>query len=422
MTSTAPIVATLANGIRVVTLGMPHLRSASVGVFVRTGSRNENRRNSGISHFLEHMAFKGTATRSCRQINLDAERLGAHVNAYTDKETTAYLMSGLAGHAPQFLQMLADIVQNSVFPEQELERERSVILQEYAEQADDPMSLADNLFDEVCWGEQSMGHPIIGTRRNIRRFGRSDLQAYVASQYTGANLVVAAAGPFDPQDIERQAEALFSSLPPGRPHEVAVPGDRGGIRSKRKAGCSQSQVVMGFPVESLRGDYHASMLAASLFGEGMSSPLMEQMRERRGLVYHAASAVEISDLCGLFVVDATVAPEDLDEFFSEVARLLREQAERIDPVDLERARNQLKVQTLLAQESPFQSLESAVEDLFVHGAVQLPEEFIERIDALTAAQVRDAFARMLSAPPSIALCGKGADERFLELVNARLRS
>ncbi|WP_119156166.1 M16 family metallopeptidase [Caldimonas tepidiphila] len=413
-------VATLPNGIRVVTLPMPHLGSASVGVFVRTGSRDESARSSGISHFLEHMAFKGTHTRDCQRINLDAERLGAGVNAFTDKDSTAYLMSGLAEHAPRFLEMLADIVQNSSFPEQELERERGVILQEYAELADDPLAIADRLFDEVCWGEQPMGRPIIGSRRNIQRFTREELREYVASRYTGANIVVAVAGRVKPEEIEAQAQALFGTLPRGEPHPVATPAYRGGIRVRRKAGFSQSQVLIGFPVESLREDHYPSLVAASLFGEGMSSPLLDRIRERRGLVYHAASSVDLMDTSGLFVIDALTTPEHLDEFFAEVTQLLLEQAERIDATDLERARNQLKVSMLLSQESPMQRLEAAAEDLFVHGEVQSPESFLDRVDAVSAAQVREAFARMLAAPPSIALAGKGADERFLESVGARI--
>ena len=141
-------VATLSNGVRVVTIRLPHLDSVSVSVFVRTGSRHESRRLNGISHFVEHMAFKGTHERSCQQINLDAERLGADVNAHTDKDHTAYHMRGMARDAGRFLQMLGDIVQNSTFPEAELERERQVILHEYAEDEDDALSTAYKLFDE----------------------------------------------------------------------------------------------------------------------------------------------------------------------------------------------------------------------------------------------------------------------------------
>ncbi|HMC16453.1 MAG TPA: pitrilysin family protein, partial [Albitalea sp.] len=175
-------VATLANGVRVVTIRQPQLASVSVSVFVRTGSEHESARLNGISHFVEHMAFKGTHGRSCQQINLDAERLGAEVNAHTDKDHTAYQMRGMARDTGRFLQMLGDIVRNSSFPEAELERERQVILHEYIEDEDDALSTAFKLFDKACFGEHPVAQPVIGTRRNIERFTRAELLDYVGQQ------------------------------------------------------------------------------------------------------------------------------------------------------------------------------------------------------------------------------------------------
>ena len=193
-------VAALSNGVRIATIRLPHLDSVSVSVFVRTGSRNESRRLNGISHFVEHMAFKGTHERSCQQINLDAERLGAEVNAHTDKDHTAFHMHGMARDAGRFLRMLGDIVQNSAFPEAELERERQVILQEYAEDEDDALSTAYKLFDKTCFGTHAMARPVIGTRGNIERFTRAELLAHVQRQYSGANIVVVQEGGFDAQN------------------------------------------------------------------------------------------------------------------------------------------------------------------------------------------------------------------------------
>src|SRR5262245_7222069 len=201
------LVATLDNGVRVVALTLPHVESACVSVFVRTGSRNESARQNGISHVVEHMAFKGTESRSCQQINLDAERLGAEVNAHTDKDHTAYHMRGLAQHAGHFVQMLADIVQRGTFPESELEREREVLLQEYIEEEDDALSAAYRLFDRLCYGSHALAQPVMGTRANIERLTRDDLLAYVRSQYTGANLVVGVAGRVDADAFVREVEA-----------------------------------------------------------------------------------------------------------------------------------------------------------------------------------------------------------------------
>lgn len=423
MTLSAPPIATLsdtsvdslANGVRVVTMRMPHLASVCVSVFVRTGSRDESRRLNGISHFIEHMAFKGTHTRDCQQVNLDAERLGAEVNAHTDKDHTAYHMRGLARHAPQFIHMLADIVRNSTFPEAELERERQVILQEFIEDEDDALSTAYKLFDTASFGLHPIAQPVIGTRRNIERINRDDLLACVQRQYTGANVIVGIAGPVDPELMLHEAEAAFGGMPAGSPH-TAVPAEWvGGLRTRRQSGQSQTHVVLGFPTPTLRADHQPSVVAAALFGEGMSSPLLDELRERRGLVYYAACNADISDVGGQFIVEASTSPQHLDELLEQTLALLAAQAERVDAVALERARNQIAVRSLGAQERPFRRLEEAAQDLFVHGRVRTPAELQARTEAVDAAQVGEAFAAMLAARPAVAIAGKlpaGVTERW----------
>ena len=192
-------VATLANGVRVMAIRQPHVETVGVSVFVRSGSQHESARLNGISHVVEHMAFKGTHERDCQQINLDAERLGADVNAHTDKDHTAFQMSGLARDAGHFVEMLGDIVRHCTFPEAELERERQVILHEFMEDEDDALSTAYKLYDKTCFGAHPIGQPVIGTRRNIERFTREDLLDYVQRQYTGANTIVGIAGAIDPR-------------------------------------------------------------------------------------------------------------------------------------------------------------------------------------------------------------------------------
>ncbi len=408
-------VATLGNGVRVVAIRLPYLETASVSVFVRSGSQHESGRQSGISHVVEHMAFKGTHERDCQQINLDAERLGADVNAHTDKDHTAFHMSGMGRHAGRFVAMLGDIVQGSTFPEAELERERQVILHEVTEDEDDALSTAYKLFDKTCFGEHPIARPVIGTRRNIQRFTRAELIGYVQRQYTATNVVVGVAGNVDPERVLKDAQAAFGSMPRGSENVVAAPAYLGGIASRRQAGCSQTHVVLGFPIPALKADDHASVVAAALFGEGMSSPLMDQIRERRGLVYYAACSADVLELCGQFVIEATTVPQHLDEFFAEVARLLAVHAESSDAVGLERARNQIAVRMLRAQERPLRRLEDAALHLFVHGRVRSRAELMARIEAVSAGQVRDAFARMLASGASIAIAGKvgkGANDRF----------
>ncbi|MBW8760029.1 MAG: insulinase family protein [Burkholderiales bacterium] len=412
---------TLPNGVRVVTIHMPWLASASASVFVRTGSGHEGARDNGISHVVEHMAFKGTTTRDAERINIDAERLGAEVNAHTDKDHTAYHLSGMARDAAQFVRMLGDIVRRPTFPAIELERERQVILQEFIEDEEDPMSTAFRQFDKLCYGAHPMAQAVIGTRRNIERFTREELLAYVERQYSGANVVVGVAGNVDHDAIVREAEAAFGDMSPGAPQVMDAPTWLGGVKAARLAGCSQSHVVLGYPIASMKDDQPAASVAAALFGEGMSSPLMAEIRERRGLVYYAACSADIMEACGQFVIEASTTPDKVDELLRETHRLLQEHAASVGAIDLERARNQIAVRRLRAQERPVRRVEDAALDLFVHGRVRSPEELCARVEAVSADQVREAFARMLAAPPVLALAGKlGAltGDRLRELVAA----
>jgi predicted Zn-dependent peptidase len=411
-------VATLGNGVRVVAIRLPHLQSVNVSVFVRTGSSHESRRLNGISHFVEHMAFKGTEARSCQQINLDAEQLGADVNAHTDKDHTAYHMRGLAADAPRFIAMLGDIVLHSSFPEAELERERQVILHELVEDEEDVLATADKLFDRLSFGNHPFAQPVIGSRLTIQRITRDELLGYVDQQYSGANIVVGVAGNVDVDAVVAAAEAAFAARRAGHANLVEAPAYVGGVASRVQPGYSQTHVVLGYPIASLREDYHAGVVAAALFGEGMSSPLMDEIRERRGLVYYASCSADVGELAGQFVIEASTSPAQLDEFLVEVRRLLETQATRIRAADLERAKKQIAVRTLRAEERPTRRLEDAALDLFVHGRVRSRAELLACAEAVDAGAVGAVFQRMLATPAAVAIAGrvkKGASERAREL-------
>ncbi len=421
-TTPGPVLVALPNGVRVIALPMPHLHTAAVSIFVRTGSAHESAALNGISHVIEHMAFKGTAERDARRINLDAERLGAEVNAHTDKDHTAYQMRGLAAHATDFVRMLGDIVLHSTFPEAELERERQVLLQEFAEDDDDPVSTGYKLFDRACYGLHAVAQPVIGSRRNIERFGRDELVRYVARQYSGANLIVGAAGAIDSDAIVRAAETAFGAMPQGAPNLIAAPTYAGAVRARALAGSSQTHVVLGFPIPSLRDDDAAHLVAAAVFGEGMSSPLLARVREERGLAYHASCTADQFDMCGQLVIEASTAPVQFDEFLRDVSSLLRAQAEAIDPIDLDRARNQIAVRRLHDAEKPLRRLEEAALETFVHGHLRAPGEVLARLQAVSADEVRSAFAHMLAAGPSAAIVGRvsrGTGERAREILAVR---
>ncbi len=411
----APQVDVLPSGVRLLLLPMPHLATCCASVFVRSGSAHEPSHLGGIGHFIEHMAFKGTATRDAHRINLDAERLGAEVLAHTDKDHTAFQMRGLSMHAADFVRMLGDIVRHPVFPADELEREREVILHEFAEVEDDPMDTAYRLFDHACFGLHPVAQPVIGTRARIRSLSRQDLLTYVQRQYTGANVVVGVAGGFDAEAVRREALAAFADMAPGTPHALQAPGYRGDVRTRALEGSSQAHVLIGGALPALRDGDEAGTVAAAVLGEGVSSPLLQAVRERRPLAYHATSAADVLDVSGQFVVEASTSPEQLDDLVREIAALLQQHAQRVDDVDLERARRQLRVRRLRALESPQQRLEDAALDLFAFGRVRSTAERVQALDAVDGEAVRLTFEQLLASGLSavaVGSVGRAAGDRL----------
>jgi predicted Zn-dependent peptidase len=421
-TGTATVLRTLPNGVRLLALPMPHVQSASVGVFLHVGSRDESPASNGISHVLEHMAFKGTATRSVQAINLDAERLGADVNAFTGKDTTAYFMTGLGRHAEQLLRMTADIVLNSTFPDAELQRELDVIRQEAIEYQEDPQDSSSELLDRAIWGDDAMGMPVIGTVANIEGFTRDDVVRHVQTHYVGGNTVVAAAGNFDVYAWLAVAASLFAAMPAS-----AEFGDRrpatpapyvGQALAQRFTQVSQVFLNIAYPVMPARPEDMpqqrwrlAAAVAANLFGGGMSAPLVDTVREQLGLAYTAHSTMDSGDVWASFVVQAVTTPDKLDALVTATGELLRAQAGTIDPVHLERAKNQLTMSRVRAAERPYATMEQAVEALFASGSVTPMADTLAMIDGIGADDVRQVFERMLAHPAALAITGKGASVR-----------
>lgn len=427
----AAVLRTLPNGVRLLAVPMPQVQSVSVGVFLRVGSRDETPATNGISHVLEHMAFKGTAMRNVQAINLDAERLGADVNAFTGKDATGYFMTGLGRHADQLLRMTADIVLNSTFPAHELQRELDVIRQEAIEYDEDPQDGADVLLDRAIWGDASMGMPVIGTIGNIEGFARNDLVGHVQAHYVAQKTVVAAAGNFDVEAWMALAAELFGAMPSSPDPSVAEPPAPaiyvGQAMARRFTQVSQVFLNIAWPVLPCGHDAVsrqrwrlAASLAANLFGGGMSSPLVDTVREKLGLAYTADASIDKGDVWANFVVNAVTTPDKLDALVAATGDLLRAQAAAIDPVHLERARNQLTVSRVRTAERTYATMEQAVEELLASGAVMPMADALALIEDIDADEVRAVFARMLAHAPALAVTGKGATARGARQLVARL--
>jgi predicted Zn-dependent peptidase len=409
-THAKPLLATLPNGVRMVALPLPHALTSNVSVFVRCGSAHETRRSSGIGHVIEHMVFKGTHGRDARRINLDAERLGTEVNAHTDKDHSAFHMRGHAADTARFIALLADITLNPSFPEAEFVNERQVLLQEFAEDEDDPASTAFKLFDRACWDTQPAAMPVIGSRRSIEGLTREDLLAHHAQHYSAANLVVAVAGPIDVDAVWREVARSFAHLPRSSANTLPAPSYGGGevkrLQLRAQPGSSQAQVVLGYPIAGLQQQDATAEVAAAVLGEGMSSPLMQRLREELGLVYFAACSADVLDGFGQFVIEAAMAAEQLQAFLAETAQLLVRQAARSQSAELARAHKQLAVRQLAMMERPHRWLEQAALDVFVLGKPRSQAAWAEQIAAVSTRQLRAAFAQMVEQPLALAMCGR----------------
>ncbi len=408
LSPSSPLLHTLASGVRLVVLPMPHGATVTAAVFIASGSQDEAAAEAGISHAVEHMVFKGTAARNARAVNLDAERLGAEVNAHTDKDHTAFHVRGLPQHLPQFLRLLAELVQQPTFPPDELEREREVLLHEFAEDDDDPLATAFKLYDRACWGSHALSRPVIGSRRTLERVTRDELVRWVHRRYTAGRTVVAVAGPVPAEAVQHEVEAAFAAMArsTGPAEGPAPPVWHGGVASRRIEGCSQAHLVLGFPIAGRTAADAVAPVAAAVLGEGMSSPLLERLREQRGLAYYAACSADVLAQAGQFTVELSTSAAQLEATLQELARLLPELAGHIDPVDLERARNQIAVRHLRTLERPLRRLEDAALEVFAHGRLPEPGQRLAEALAVDADALRAHFARLHEAGAALALAGQ----------------
>ena len=396
---------TLPSGLRVVTDAAPHLRTAALGVFVSAGSRHEADDEHGLSHLLEHMAFKGTRRRSAREIAEAIEDAGGDLNAETGVEQTAYFARVLGEEVDLALDVLADILTESRFDAEELGREKNVIIQEIGAVEDTPDDLVFDLFTAAAWPEQPIGRPILGTREGVAAFDRHAIDAYLLRHYRAGASIVAAAGAVDHDHIAARAEALlgaFGAASAAPPRPAAYRGGEILVRKKLE----QTHIVVGFEGRAVRApDHDAAHLFAAATGGGMSSRLFQEVRERRGLAYSIYTFHWAYSDSGLFGFYAGAAAKDAGELMAAALDCLAEATERLDQGEVRRAKAQMKVSTLTALESPSARAQQLARQTFVYGAPLSLEDMLARIDAITVDDVRRAGAAMLASSPTVAAIG-----------------
>lgn len=403
---------TLDNGLRIIGERIEHFRSVSVGLWIGAGSQYESRRINGVSHFIEHMLFKGTQKRTARQIAEVMDAVGGQLNAFTAKECTCFYAKVVDEHLPLALDVLCDLVRNSIFSEAELKKEKGVVLEEIAMSEDTPDDLAHELLMQARYGDQPLAWPILGDMDTVRAFTREDLTGYWKDMYRPEDAVLAVAGNYDWQALTDMARALLGGWERGGerrnppPTRACAPGI-----VRREKPIEQLHICMAYPgVVQGSDDIYPLSILSSVFGGAMSSRLFQKIRDERGLAYTVYSYPSSYLDTGLLVVYAGTSQEHADE----VLELIRAEAAELVKNGMTReeffqAREQLKGSYILGLESTSSRMSAMGRRLLLLNDIQTETDVLNKVNAITYDQVMELTRRLLSGECAMSLVGKGAD-------------
>ena len=396
----------LPNGLTVVSDPMPGLESAALGIWVNTGSRNETPAQMGVSHMLEHMAFKGTATRTARGMAEEIEAVGGVLNAYTSREQTAFHARVLKEDVPLALDIIGDILTNPSFEQAELERERQVVLQELGQVRDTPDDIVFDHLQSEIYRDQPLGWPILGNEETVNGFNREMLKGYMAAQYRTEDMTLIASGAVHHADIVKLAQDTCGGLNTGAV-AVTAPSHYTGGDFRDTQDLEQAHLAYGFPgLSNADADYFVAQLYATALGGGTSSRLFQEAREKRGLcysIYAFSNGFQDSGFLGVYV---GTGEKEAAEISAVIAGEMEAIAGNLTEAEVQRARAQLKVSLLMGMERPGTRAEQIAGQLFALGRVQSSAEIVAQLDAIDAATVKRFAARVMSdARPTIAAVG-----------------
>jgi len=414
-------ITTLPSGLRVVTDKMAHVETASLGVWVAAGSRHEAQNEHGLSHLLEHMAFKGTRRRSAHAIAEEIESAGGDLNAATGVEQTAYYAHVLAADTGLALDILSDILTDSTFDRDELEREKGVILQEIGAVEDTPDDLVFDLFNATAFPEQPLGRAILGTPEGVSGFNRDSIGNYLKSHYLGGTMVVGATGAVEHDAIVEDVAKRFAGIIDA-PTQPALPQARyagGERRVKRRL--EQAHIVVGFEGCSYQSpDHYAFQVFANAVGGGMSSRLFQEVREKRGLAYSIYAFNWAYSDTGLLGFYAATGARDIAGLMPVALDCLAAATQDLSEAEVRRAKAQMKVSLLAALESPGARSEQIARQLLAFGRVLSRQEMIAQVEGLGLADIRAAGAKALASPPTVASIGPVAKVMTPDRIRDRL--
>ena len=412
--------ATLPNGLRIVTEAMPGLKSASIGLWVGAGGRHERAEQNGIAHFLEHMAFKGTKRRTALQIAEAIEDVGGYINAYTSKEMTAYYARVLSEDVTLALDVIADIVLNPVFDKREIEVERHVILQEIGQALDTPDDIIFDWLQQVSYPDQPFGRTILGPEERVDAFTRRDLQGFVKQHYGPDQMILSAAGGVDHDSIVAQATEIFSGEK--RVGNSSLhPATFAGGEHRVVKDLEQVHFALCFEAPGYRHpDVYVAQVYAMAMGGGMSSRLFQKIREDRGLCYSIFAQSGAYEDTGQITIYAGTSEEEIGALTDLTLTELGRAADDMSDAEVARARAQIKAGMLMGLESPSSRAERNARLLSIYGRVPPLDEAVAKVDAVGTADVRRYSGELIGARSAVALYGPVAAAPGIEEIRRGL--
>ena len=413
-------ITTLENGLRIVTQEMLSLETVAMGIWNFVGGRDEIESNNGVAHLLEHMAFKGTKTKSALEIAETIENVGGDINAYTSKEITAYYVKLIAEDLPLGINILSDILQNSIFAEDELNRERGVILQEIGMYLDSPDEMIFDYWQEKAFANQPFGRSILGKTDIIKNISRDEVKKFMLSHYNPKKMIVSAAGKIEHEKFVEAIKKSCKNLPQGTVNSRAKakysPGE---YRELKKL--EQIHLLVGFEgIDYHHDDYYSLMIYSSLLGGGMSSRLFQEIREKRGLVYGISSFSSSYSDTGVFGIYSGTGDSQIQELIPVLCDQLKQTPDTITDKEINRGKAQLKAGLMMGRESAFRRCESAARQLLVFDRVIEPAETISKINEVNIESVKSIAKQIVSKPMTISSIGPIDKLEKLEQIQSRL--
>jgi predicted Zn-dependent peptidase len=408
----------LLNGVPVVMESLKNMRSVVLGIWVKVGSRNEQPEKNGISHFLEHMFFKGTRKRSAKDIAFEIDSLGGDLNAFTSRENTTFYIKVLDEYLEKGVELLSDLFLYSTFPEEDIEKEKKIIKEEIKMIEDTPDDYIHDLFNQTIWGHSGLGQPVLGHRETVRLFTREDLLSHIRKYYGTKDIVISCAGNFEHEHLLFMLDKNLGSLRRGSEPERGTPPDFKGKVEVFKKDLSEAHICLGF-----RGLSHTSEERYSLFvlnsilGAGVSSRLFQEIRENRGLAYSIYSFTALYFDTGVWGVCAGVSRKKVREVLELILKEMNTLKDTLNELEMKRAKNQLKGNIILGLESTSSRMNNIARQEIYHGRYYSPKEIMNKVDSVTLTQIKDLVDRLVKKECfALTVHGPVYEEDFKEIL------